>query len=293
MKKCQYCGADLPDDAKACSTCGRPVAGMQDADETSADSRTDKGSASEDSNMGSGRGYWQYGRWHPVEDLNRAQADGGNGQDQNQWNSGSENGSSSDQRYNGSSGNGQNQWNGQPSGWGNQSGWNGQNPSGGPSGWENQNQNQWNNQGQWGNQWNNGYNGDPGQNQWNGQNSGWGNQNNGWNGQPGGAKTNTLSVISMVFGILSLLFGFFYLIPCIAGVVTGIIALVQIHRNPGQFDSRFKGFAIAGIVTGGIALVLWGFIFAITFQMLSDPEMLKQILQEYMNEGGSGSSAIR
>jgi hypothetical protein len=70
--------------------------------------------------------------------------------------------------------------------------------------------------------------------------------------------SSTLSVLGLVFGILGLVLSFFAfgLLPAIAGVILGHLAL---KREP-----HARGMAIAGLVTGyvGIAIsVLWGILF--------------------------------
>ena len=56
-------------------------------------------------------------------------------------------------------------------------------------------------------------------------------------------EKNTLSILSLVFG---------FLLP-ILGIIFGIIALVQISKDPQQ---EGKGLAIAGIVLGVVLTVL-------------------------------------
>ena len=62
----------------------------------------------------------------------------------------------------------------------------------------------------------------------------------------------------MVTGILGLLFGILCFGPVIGiiSVVLGIIALVQHKKTPHLVGG--KPFAIVGIVTGGLALLLYG-----------------------------------
>ncbi len=71
----------------------------------------------------------------------------------------------------------------------------------------------------------------------------------------GGAQhtgTNGLSVASLVLGILSIQMCFIFL-PAILAVAFGIVGLIQITNRPGQAG---RGIAIAGIILGGIGLVL-------------------------------------
>ena len=62
----------------------------------------------------------------------------------------------------------------------------------------------------------------------------------------------------MIVGILSMVFGILCFGPVIGivAVVLGIVALMQNSKMPQQVGG--KGFAIAGIVTGGISLLLYG-----------------------------------
>lgn len=67
-----------------------------------------------------------------------------------------------------------------------------------------------------------------------------------------------IAIASMVTGILGLLFGILCFGPVIGiiSVVLGIIALVQHKKTPHLVGG--KPFAIVGIVTGGLALLLYG-----------------------------------
>ena len=67
---------------------------------------------------------------------------------------------------------------------------------------------------------------------------------------PAQTEPKGLSITSMVLGILSLLFGWTFLVP-IAGVITGFMGM---SREPAG-----KGFAITGLVLNGICLVGWIF----------------------------------
>lgn len=76
------------------------------------------------------------------------------------------------------------------------------------------------------------------------------------------SKDQTLPTVSLVFGILSLL-----LLCCYGGIPLGIVALITgyIGMNNEKSDpERYggRGMAIAGLVTGGVGLIL-GFIMII------------------------------
>lgn len=63
------------------------------------------------------------------------------------------------------------------------------------------------------------------------------------------APVRTLGIVSLVLGAVSLVFGYTLVVPA-AAVVLGIMAL--------RSEPASRGFAIAGIVTGGISLAgLW------------------------------------
>ena len=67
-----------------------------------------------------------------------------------------------------------------------------------------------------------------------------------------------MAIASMITGILGLLFGVLCFGPVIGlvSVVLGIVALMQHKKTPQLVGG--KPFAIVGIVTGGMALLLYG-----------------------------------
>lgn len=74
---------------------------------------------------------------------------------------------------------------------------------------------------------------------------------------PGGTgqPSKALAIVSMVCGIVGIFFfwcGFLSIPLGIAAIVTGFIALSKIKQ--GQADGH--GFALAGLITGGVAIVL-------------------------------------
>ncbi len=69
----------------------------------------------------------------------------------------------------------------------------------------------------------------------------------------GQAQNQTLAIISLVSGILSLACCWF-IIPGIAAVVTGFMAKNKAEQNPNEFGGR--GLALGGIITGAISLLL-------------------------------------
>lgn len=62
-------------------------------------------------------------------------------------------------------------------------------------------------------------------------------------------KSNGMAVAAMVLGIA----GFIIWICCIPAVILGIVSLNQIKNNP---EMEGKGMAMAGIICGGIVLIL-------------------------------------
>ena len=88
--------------------------------------------------------------------------------------------------------------------------------------------------------------------------SGWQNQNVGQNTpfQPpaaGGGQNQTLPIISLVLGIISICC---YISPLtgIAALITGFLGMKNANNNPNQYGG--KGLAIAGMITGGVFLLL-------------------------------------
>tara|TARA_B110000263_G_scaffold181024_1_gene158569 strand:- start:6636 stop:6965 length:330 start_codon:yes stop_codon:yes gene_type:complete len=71
----------------------------------------------------------------------------------------------------------------------------------------------------------------------------------------------TLAIVSLVLAILSLpgWCCMLYLPLSIAAIITGIIALQKINAGTGGG----KGMAMAGVITGGIILVLFTIVYAI------------------------------
>jgi len=75
----------------------------------------------------------------------------------------------------------------------------------------------------------------------------------------GGQQNEPTGVVSLVLGLLSVLFVFccavFTFLFSVAGVVTGILSLVRIHSEPDRF--RGRGIAIAGISVSLLGPVLY------------------------------------
>ncbi len=62
-------------------------------------------------------------------------------------------------------------------------------------------------------------------------------------------KSNGMAVAAMVLGIAS----FVFWICCIPAIILGIVSLNQIKNNP---EMEGKGMAMAGLICGGIVLIL-------------------------------------
>ena len=78
------------------------------------------------------------------------------------------------------------------------------------------------------------------------------------------SPNQTLGIISLVTGVMSLTIGWCCYLGVLLGpaaMITGIVALVQSNSNPERYGGR--GFAIGGIVTG--VLALFGIIIFIAF----------------------------
>jgi hypothetical protein len=76
-------------------------------------------------------------------------------------------------------------------------------------------------------------------------------------------ETNTMGVVGMILGILSLTCGFCcYGLPFNAlGIVFSLIALFQIKSDP--IAQRGRGMAIAGLVLSILSIVVWALVFAL------------------------------
>jgi hypothetical protein len=91
--------------------------------------------------------------------------------------------------------------------------------------------------------------------------AGWQNQQIGQNTpfQPPAAGTGsvnqTLPIVSLIFGILSLCCYIGWITGPIA-LITGFLGLKNVNRDPASFGG--KPLAIIGMVLGGIFTVLWG-----------------------------------
>ena len=86
--------------------------------------------------------------------------------------------------------------------------------------------------------------------------------------RPTGGQQQTLAIISLVLGLLSITFGWICGGPVFGlfAVILGGIALMQIKSSPAQHTG--KPFAIVGMITGGLALLVTIAMMAFWFIML-------------------------
>ena len=248
MKKCVYCGAELNDNAKACSNCGRILPKEDWPEEKKAD---DAGKNQSGSDWGGQDSAWD-------------SRNTGSG-----WESRNSNGRSGQNDQN------SNEWGGQSSQ--NSSGWSGQNN--GNSGWNTRNgQNPY---GQ------NPYGQNPyGQNSY-GQNS-HGNMQGYANQPPQQQKTNTFAIVAFVQGILSVfLNSVLFFIPSVMAIVFGCISLSQLKQNPDQKGKGMAvAGLVLGIVFLILTIVLTILAVLLISTDSEFSRMFQEIYKQL--EGGSG-----
>ena len=297
MKQCNWCGAELEDDARACNNCGRPVPDMP---EKSAPKKTvsEKQDGLNTSDL----------QKQQMQEDPRGQQDGYPAWDapkqQDSWNR--QNTQDPWDRQNArdpwNRQNQQDPWNPQNA----QDPWNRQNTQ---DPWNRQDaQDPWNRQNQQ-DPWNRQNTQDP----WNRQNTQdpWGQNTSpqqpygGWqqvppNGQPdysgynrqpmpgyapqqqmGLRKYNTYAVWALVCGILASFLNGLVFVPSILAIIFGIVALVQTSRNTQLYKGRWM--AVVGLACGVLFLIVYGYVFHMIFQAVQNPETLEQ-LQQYLKE---------
>jgi len=81
--------------------------------------------------------------------------------------------------------------------------------------------------------------------------------------EPEPPRTSGMAVASLVLGILAL----FTCVTSLPGLILGIIALVQISRNPGRL--RGQGMALAGTIICGLAVLFVPIVAAIMFPVFA------------------------
>jgi hypothetical protein len=89
----------------------------------------------------------------------------------------------------------------------------------------------------------------------------------------GSAKTSGMAVTSMVLGIL----GFCTMLTSLIGLPLGIISLVKIKGSGGRLQGQ--GFALAGIITSGLSLLMLPFFAAMMLPALSKAKQRAQSIQ--------------
>jgi uncharacterized membrane protein len=89
------------------------------------------------------------------------------------------------------------------------------------------------------------------------------------------------AVACLVFGIASVFFNSFFLLPSIAAIILGIVALTKIRKHPERYGG--KALAIVGLVLGIVFFII--FLFAIIFlvRMASNPELMRAF-EHYIHE---------
>lgn len=296
MKECIYCGAALPDEAKACSNCGRPLPMAENISESESETQN----ASQVNQPQSGAGTM----WNQPEQ--NGQAAPWNQPEQNgqatPWNQPEQNGQAAPWS--------QPEQNGQAAPWG-QPQQNGQTPwgsaaseTGNAQSPANQNMQNaaWNHEtpygyGQWNDrqpyaspdgQTNRQLNGQPdgqlngqpnGQNQWNPGPNGWVPQGQGYGVYGAPQHMHGMAVASLIMGVLSLFLNSLYFIPSLLAIGFGIAAILQIRKNPHYYKG--SGLAIAGIVLGAVFLIVYIGLILWALHMMQDPEFM-QLVQQYM-----------
>ncbi len=207
------------------------------------------------------KGYWQFGQWHSIDELNNpnySAADSNDSFRQNSQNTGfGQTQEGSHIPYGNNTGN--------DGSFGNHPGNETYRPNNGFYGYS---PNQ-------GNSWNSGYGNVP---PYGGQ------------GYYQVQKTNGFAIAALILALLSFLLDAVYMIPSLMAIGFGIAALVQIHRQPNLY--RGKAMAVAAIVIAAVTFVFYLYIFIMVIQMMQDPEFIKLLeepnfyenVQEYVEQ---------
>ncbi len=105
--------------------------------------------------------------------------------------------------------------------------------------------------------------------------------------QPVAPKASGMSIASLVLGIVTVLGGFYLLVPPILAVVFGHIGLGKTKKDP---NVGGKGLSITGLILGYlgiaifVAMIVGGIIFAAS--MASNPEFMEEVNRQ-LQEGGA------
>lgn len=242
MKHCAYCGAQLPDDARACSFCGRPV--MQ-----TSDSRADGQTGESGEPAAKDMVYTEQAE--SVENGTAASA----GKEEQQSQGGQ-------QPYENQHANENGRFYGNQQGYENQT-YGQYSQNGGYSG-QNNGGNGFNGNGFSGNGYGQGY--DP---------LSYGSGNTWQNNQPSGEPMrNGLATASFVLSLVGIVLDLFtFGIPSILALIFGLIARRQMKDRPGKYAQGWM--ATVGIVLGAVlfvlTVVLYVFSFALVMQLIQEP----------------------
>jgi len=112
--------------------------------------------------------------------------------------------------------------------------------------------------------------------------------------QPQGSGSNGMAVASLVLGIIGLVTFWacgFGALPGLIAVILGIIGLQAANKQPGQPQ---RGLAIAGIVTGGLAVLVgvgfWAAVVAFGDDANSELERIQRDLEQQIEDQGGVNS---
>ena len=93
--------------------------------------------------------------------------------------------------------------------------------------------------------------------------------------------TNTLGIVSIALGILSLIFFCTFILSMILGVVAIVLGCVQLSRNKKFHVEGNKACSITGIITGAITLVLTILFFVFIFiGATKNEDMIREFQQD-------------
>ena len=93
--------------------------------------------------------------------------------------------------------------------------------------------------------------------------------------------TNTLGIVSIALGILSLIFFCTFILSMILGVVAIVLGCVQLSRNKKFNVEGNKACSITGIITGAITVVLTILFFVFIFiGATKNEDMIREFQQD-------------
>jgi Domain of unknown function (DUF4190) len=105
------------------------------------------------------------------------------------------------------------------------------------------------------------------------------------------AKTSVLAILSLCLGIVSipLIFVCIGLFTAIAGLVLGIIALVNIKSSNGSIKG--KGLAIGGLTASVLAMIIYGGFVAYVGTMKPKGSEIESMIEQSIEEAEKSSEA--